>query len=174
MKKITISSIPTSIEDFIVLRNEIAISPEGGAAIFLLAMKLYVENSEFGNQSIIAAVDRDKLTEGDVYKGFQLMNSAKSLFESQLKKNILIPNSYIAGATPENNYVVNLPYVYEFSVNKYSGNEADGNIKLFVRSFGADSDRPIHLQKNNRGLWKVSNWSSVIVGIKKAPVDDDI
>ena len=48
--------------------------------------------------------------------------------------------------------------------------------KVFVWSSGADSPRPLTLIKNNRGLWKATNWSSLTVGIRPpaAPLDDDL
>ena len=48
--------------------------------------------------------------------------------------------------------------------------------KMFVWSTGADSPRPVHLVKNNRGVWKAKNWNSLSVGVR-APVqvvDDDL
>ncbi len=174
MKTITISSMPSTIEEFVTLRDQISTTPEGGASLFLLALKIFTENENLGKQCLVVTADRNALQEGDDYKGFKIRNSDMSLIKSQLSKNNKIPNSYIQGATPENNYAVNPPFVYSFSTNKYSGNEAEGQIKLFVKSYGADSDRPITVKRNNRGIWKASNWSSVIVGIKKPQIDDDI
>ena len=174
MRTITINSLPSTIEDFVALRDKIATTPEGGATIFLLALKIYVQNEKLGEQCFVVAAERQALQTGDIYKGFQLSNSSLNLIKSQLAQNPKIPDSYIQGATPENNYSVSLPYVYSYSENKFSGSEAEGRIKLFVRSYGADSDRPITVVRNNRGLWKANNWSSVIVGIKKPQIDDDI
>lgn len=174
MKTVTINSLPTSVDEFIKLRDQFAVTPEGGAAIFLLAFKLFSENKTLGEQCLIIAVDRDHLQEGNTYKGFQMMRGDISLMTSQLSKNSLIPNSYIKGSNPENNYAVKLPFVYNFSTNPYSGSEESGQLKLFVECSGADSARPLHVKRNNRGLWKTNNWSSVIVGIKKKQIDDDI
>ena len=174
MEKITINSMPSTIEEFVQLRDQIAQKPEGGAAIFLLAMKIFVENEQLGRQCLVVAADRNSLQEGNDYKGYSLLRSQMSLLSSQLSKNPKIPNSYIEGATPENNYSVSLPFVYTFSRQKYSGDESEGVIKIFVKCYGADTDRPIQLRRNNRGLWKATNWSSVIVGVKSPPVDDDI
>ncbi len=166
--------MPSTIEEFEQLRNQIATTPEGGATIFMLALKIYYTNQSLGHQCLVIAADRGHLTEGNIYKGFQLMRSDLSLITSQLQRNPKIPDSYIKGGTPENNYSIQLPYIYEYSENRTSGTENEGYMKLFITCYGADSPRPIHVKKNNRGIWKVVNWSSVIVGIKKPPVDDDI
>jgi len=174
MRTVTITNEPLSISEFEKLRDELSTTPEGGATIFLLALKIFSKDKILGNQCLVLAADRNSLTEGNVYKGFNLMRNDLSRIESQLNQNNKIPDSYIKGGSPENNYSIQLPYIYEYSTNPSSGNEGDGLIKLFVTCYGADTPRPIHLKKNNRGIWKVNNWSSVIVGIKKPPIDDDL
>lgn len=174
MKTVTITQQPRTVDEFVKLRDEIANTPEGGATIFLMAYKIYNENQSLGEQCLVIAVDRGSLQQGNIYKGFQLMRGDISRMNSQLSSNPKLPNSYIKGSSPENDYSVNLPFVFEYSTNPYSGNEEEGYLKLFVECSGADSPRPLHVQKNNRGIWKAKNWSSVLVGIKKKPVDDDI
>lgn len=170
----TISSVPTTIEEFKTLRDNLSTTPQGGATAFMLALKIFAKDEQFGHQCLVLTVDRNSLSQGNIYKGFQLSRSDISRIKSQLSYNPQLTNSYIKGATPENNYTVNLPYVYSYTTNPTSGSEADGYMKLFIACYGADSPRPIHIKKNNRGVWKVNNWSSVIVGIKKPPIDDDL
>lgn len=170
----TIQKLPTTIEEFETLRNQLSTSPEGGATAFMVALKIFTSDQQLGHQCFVLTVDRNNLSQGNVYKGFQLNNSDISRLKSQIKYNPKLADSYIKGGLPENNYSINQPYVYEYSTNPTSGSEADGYMKLFIKCYGADSPRPIHVKKNNRGVWKVSNWSSVIVGIKKPPIDDDI
>jgi hypothetical protein len=57
--------------------------------------------------------------------------------------------------------------------NPHNGN-TDTKAKVFVTSSGADTARPIHLLKNDKGFWKANNWSSLVVGVKfiKKVVDD--
>lgn len=171
---IKITSIPTTVEEFVQMRNQKAETPEGAAAIFLLALKIYTQNPELGKQCFVVIVDRKLLSEGNVYKGFAIFSSDMSLIKSQMSKNKLIPNSYIKGSKTANNYAVELPYVYQFSKNKYSGDKSKGEYKLFVACSGASTPRPMSLRRNNRGVWKVRNWSSVLVGIAKPEIDDDL
>jgi len=172
---ITVKQVPKTIEDFVKYRNKIAKTPEGGATVFLLALKIYTDNPKLGKQCLVVAIDRNSLQTGQIYKGHELLKSDMSLIKRQIiNKNRQLPNSYIKGSNPENLYKVKLPYVYEFMSNPSSGDAATGNYKIFVKCSGADSPRPITLVKNNRGYWKASSWSSVLVGIKKPPVDDDI
>lgn len=171
---IKITKIPTTVEEFVILRNQNAQSPEGGAAMFLLALKIYTHNPELGKQCFVVSVDRELLREGTVYKGYKIFNTDMNLIKNQMNTNKLIPNSYIKGSTTNNNYTVELPYVYQFSDNRYSGDKSKGIYKLFVACSGANTPRPISLKRNNRGIWKVRNWSSVLVGIAKPEIDDDL
>lgn len=170
MTQITISKQPINIDEFIALRNQIAITPVGGAAMFLLALKIYVQDNIFGHQCLVATADSSCLWEGDVYKGFMLNSSDFNLMKSQYSQNPKIPDSYIEGAVPENNYESKLPYKYNFTSNSIEGEYA----KLFVICNGADSPRPIHVKKNDKGLWEALNYSTMFVGIKKPPFRDEI
>jgi len=135
---------------------------------------MYIDNPDLAKQCFVTIVDRGSLKQGNVYKGYQLLDTDMNLIKRQMANDKNIPNSYIKGSKPENHYAVKLPYVYEFSANKYSGDKAAGSFKLFVACSGASSPRPMHLKRNNRGIWKVTNWSSVLVGIAKPPIDDDL
>lgn len=170
---VKIDKIPDTIEDFITMRNEIAVTPEGGAAMFCLAMKIYIDNQELGEKCIIAIADKSELKKGDTYKNYTL--SSWMTVKSASLRYPLIANSYIIGATPENGYKVELPYKYEFKSGTYSGDPKTGKTKIFVKCYGADSARPIHMTKNDKGLWKASKWSSLYAGMKpvvEKEVDD--
>jgi len=174
MGAISINKQPTTIDEFLELRNQISNTPEGGAALFTLALKIFVENENFGHQCLVIAVNQNNLTAGNVYKDFQLSRSELNLIKSQFNQNPRIPNSYITSSNVENNYEVQLPYNYEFTTNIYSGSKDEGSIKLFVKCSGADSPRPIIMNKNDKGIWKADSWSSLLVGIKKSAKKDDI
>ncbi|MEN8120351.1 MAG: hypothetical protein ABFS35_08390 [Bacteroidota bacterium] len=171
-QSVKIADQPGNVDEFVTLRNAVASTPEGGAAMFLLALKIYVDNPKLGQKCLVISVDKSLLKEGKVYKGYKLGDSDLDLIKRNLNNNKLIPNSYISGSKPENSYKVELPYEYEFTVNLL-GKAKDGT-KVFVKSSGADSKRPMILKKNNRGLWKVTTWSSVLANIKKPVEDDDL
>jgi len=163
---------PKNVEAFVTLRNAIAVTPEGGAAMFLLALKIYVDNPKLGEQCFVISVDKSLLKEGEVYKAYKLANEDMDLIKRNIDNNKLIPNSYILGSSPENSYQVKLPYEYKFNVNLL-GKAKDGT-KVFVKSSGADNKRQLMVKKNNRNLWKVTTWSSVLINIKEPVEDDDL
>lgn len=48
--------------------------------------------------------------------------------------------------------------------------------KMFVYSTGADTPRPVALTRNDKGLWKGVEWSSLEVGIRASATNrtDDL
>ncbi|OQY02201.1 MAG: hypothetical protein B6I20_07145 [Bacteroidetes bacterium 4572_117] len=171
-QNIKITKQPHNIDAFLTLRNVIATTPEGGAAIFLQALKIYVKNPKLGKKCLVISVHKSLLKEGKTYKGFKLASSDMDLIKRNIENNKLIPNSYILGSAPKNNYKVELPYEYEFSSN-ILGKTKDGT-KVFVKCSGSDTKRYLILKKNNRGLWKVTTWTSVLANIQEPPDDDDL
>ncbi len=164
---IQIDRVPQSTDEFIQMRNELSTHPYGGAALFLLALKVYKENPELGNQLLVLAVDKKRLAEGDVYKGYDLVRYQKQMIDEQLEKYPFLPNSYIKGAKPENNYNVQLPYIYEFTVDSMSGDpKHDEIVKVYVKCYGADRHRPIQMHVNDKGIWKAMEWSSILTGVR--------
>ena len=175
---IQIDQVPQSAEEFIALRDQIATTPQGGAAAMVVALLIYANDEQLGLQCLTIAVDRDRLEEGIAgYRGWQLRRRDIRRIETQIKAGPHIPRSYIEKATPENGYSLpDLPYVLTFSTNPYSGDPDAGAYKLFISCSGASSPRPITVRRNHRGIWKASEWSSLISGVK-APaqgIDDDL
>ena len=49
--------VPATIEEYVELRNEVATKPEGGAAMFVLAMLMYVADNKPGLWAFTVALD---------------------------------------------------------------------------------------------------------------------
>jgi hypothetical protein len=177
---LSLNEIPTSLPAFIALRDQLAQTPEGGAVIIVLALYLYAHapESELGQHALIIAVDRSRLRETtDGYQGWGLLAIDFQRIQRQLRDYPWIPRSYILGTDPQNGYrVSDPPFQFEISNNVHSGDPALGVYKVFVRSSGAASPRPVTLKRNNRGLWKAREYSSLLMGLvpPKKSVDDDL
>lgn len=167
LETVTIHQIPTSTEEFIELRNKMATTPQGGASMFILALKIYAENAELGKNCLIIASDASLLVPSKGgYKGFSIGSSTWGLIKRQIRSYPYLPNSYIVGSSAKNAYKVKLPFQVDSHSNPYSGNLEDGNFKIFIKCSGASSARPIRLTKNRKGYWKAKEFSSLLVGIK--------
>ena len=73
-----------------------------------------------------------------------------------------IGKSYFKGATPSNDYTSDVPYEIEVIENDYS-DDAEGYKRLFLKSGGADSPRPITLRLAKDGNYYV--WSDSFIGL---------
>jgi hypothetical protein len=168
IEPVHIDRLPQSIKEFVALRGQVAQTPQGGATMMIVALLLYAEDEALGQQCLTVAVDRGRLVEGtEGYKGWQLRTSDVRLIGSQIGKQSYLLQSYVKGATPENGYQLPaLPYVFEFSDNPYSGDPDSGTYKVFVSCSGASRPRPVTVKRNDRGIWKAHEWSSILVGVQ--------
>jgi len=174
-----IEKIPTDTASFIELRDQIATTPEGGAAAFIVAMAMYAINPSTGLEAMIIQSDKNLLSPSNSgYKGFNFGSSASFLM-GQFEAKTYIAGSYIQGTSPEQGYVFPTENIQiEISRNISSGSDSDGKVKVFIACTGADSPRPITLVKNDKGVWKAFEFSSLMVGVrpmtkKSGPEDGD-
>lgn len=169
---VTIGSLPQSEDEFVAMRNEIAKTPEGGAALFITAMITFVKNRELGMKFFTIALDQGNLSGGNVYKGFKpgpgIMYHINRLADA---RRAHLPFAYIEGASPSNGYAASLPYRLIMSRNRYSIMKED-RIKVFIACSGVTMPRPLTMQKNDKGHWKVSEASSLFVDVS-APKKND-
>lgn len=77
----------------------------------------------------------------------------KGFIKERLNGKFYKTFSFFEGATPENGYKPNVPYVIKVSENPYSFDEENW-ATLYVTSGGADNPRPIKLRKKpSTGQW---------------------
>ncbi len=167
-EEVVIPGIPDSIEDFMELRNSTAVTPEGGAAMFVLALYLYSAEKDFGLDAVtVMLVNDDRhLKRGDSgYKGYSPVNPVRYLLNRVVVKPY-IARSYFKGSVPENGYALptGSPLKLSITRNKYSV-ISEREVKVFVYSSGAATPRPVKLKRNSAGIWKADEFSSLVVGV---------
>lgn len=76
--------------------------------------------------------------------------------------------SYFEGATPANNYTPSQPFTVKPFENPYSrDNYAQGYIKIFLRSGGADTERYVVLRhKPSTDEWFINQFEGLLMGIR--------
>lgn len=173
-QELQIPSIPSDLDAFLELRDDLAQTPQGGAAIFVTAMLMYEQDKELGLQAFTIALDRNLLSKNQSgYKGFVPKRSFQSNLRSYFAPRSYIGRSYVKGTSPEKGYTLpDAPYRMQLSTNIHS-EQSDGSMRVFIKSSGADSPRPVTLKQNNRGLWKVTNYSSLFMGMRRPALDID-
>jgi len=170
-KTITADQLPTTIDAFVDFRNEVAKTPEGGAAVFALAILMYTKDQEVGKQALTVAIDKSHLSQGDTYKGYSPPSSINYHLKRLLQRPY-IARTYVKGTDAKQGYKLPSKLKFESSRNPYS-KQSNGDIKVYIQCSGADSPRPITLRKNNRGLWKAVNYNSLFVGTVPPVVEED-
>jgi hypothetical protein len=168
-QNIQVGKIPQSVEEFVALRDQIARTPQGGAATMILALLAFAEDASLGQACLAAAVAPERLVEGRAgYGGHGLGVRDLQLIQMQIGNQPHIPRSYVQGAIPENGYALpDPPYPFAFQSNPHSGDEASGEYKVFIVSSGADSARPLTLRRDEEGIWRAREWSSLLVGVRQ-------
>jgi len=166
-QSISIQVLPSSIDEFVALRDTMSHTPQGGAAMMIVALYAYTQGEALGHPCLAVAVDHSRLEEGpNGYKGWQLRTVDRRRVQQQITGRAYVVHSYIQGTSPENGYRLPAPpYVLELSSNPYSGDVESGTYKVFVASSGAASPRPVTLKRDARGIWKAYEWSSLLVGV---------
>lgn len=140
-ERIVFDTLPQSYEQFISLPSAAMSTPFQTAAMTVLALCFYPQNSELSLKML------------DFLRGPRPLNGAdKQFIADRFRAKVYVPRSYFVGSTPENDYQPNAPYTVEVSENQYSYEE-QGIAKLFISSGGADSPRPIKLRKAKDGKW---------------------
>jgi hypothetical protein len=175
---VIVDKIPASLEEFITLRDTLAVTPQGGAAILIIACVMYTRDSALGEQCLVIALARELLVQGGTYKGYALSAKEKNFLRKHIGKDSgesYLPRSYARGTSPENGY--RLPdgkLVFEYTYNEYSGDMKQGVFKVFITCTGADSPRPVTLTRNDKGFWKAYAWHSLLVTVKPPLFEDDL
>lgn len=174
-KTLSLAGVPKNMDDLLALRNQQANSPEGGGLVFVAAMLMYAQDEALGMQAFTLALDQSRLTEGTIYKDFAPLAGVQQDIKNYFGKHKdHLANTYILGTKTQDNYKLPAaPYKMDFSRNKYS-TQSNGDVKVFVKCSGAASPRPISLRKNDKGIWKVVEFSSLFVGVAKPKPADKL
>ena len=175
MTIINLVKIPDNIEEFVKMRDELATTPEGGAAIFVMAMILFGNDIKMGEQAFVVALDRYNLSaSANGYKGFMPSNSLKFHLDRFVSKPYW-GKTYILGTNFEQGYQLPAELKVETSRNP-SSQQSNGDIKVFVKCTGADMLRPITMRVNDKGIWKAYECSSMFVDMRapKQIISDDL
>ena len=168
LEPVTIAALPRSIEEFVALRDQVAVTPQGGAAMMVVALLLHAQDEALGAQCLSAAAASERLSEGGGgYQGWRMRRGDLQRISDQIRQQPYLPKSYIQGTHPENGYELPAaPHEIAFTSNPYSGNPAEGRFKVFVACSGAATPRPVTVKRSALGIWHAYEWSTLVVGVQ--------
>lgn len=93
--------------------------------------------------------------------------------QDRLRGKAYLPFAYYEGASPRNNYQPGIPYVLSIQEDPRPQDIEPGYLRLFLKTAGADSPRPIKLRKKeSTGEWFLWEYSSILSGIRMPASED--
>jgi hypothetical protein len=163
---IEIGELPATIDAFIAMRDRVARTPEGGAAVMAMALACYARDPAAGLPYVTVAIAMDLLEDDPAgYKGRRPRRVILQNLRDRLHgEKAHIARSYVQGTRWDDGYALPagpLTVRVKQQANSVQGERA----KMFVYSSGADTPRPVSLARNDKGLWKATEWSSLEVGV---------
>lgn len=176
-EEVTLQKIPTSAEEFTQMRNQLATTPEGGAAMTVAALLAFSKDPKVGLQCLTLILDKRNVVRGNVIKGYAPLGSVMYHVNriSGYKMWPYLGFAYLKGATSQNNYAVSAPYTVATMRQKNSGSDASGKVKVYIYCDGF-RPRPVSLHRNDKGIWKAYEMSSLFLNVTQpasmAPKDD--
>ncbi len=155
--KVTFPKLPETFEQFSALAQAEQLSaPENACAMFLLALHLYTKDKDAGVKAV------------DLLRGPRPMNNHEIQFlRDRLIDKAYLPLAYFNGATPQNNYA----YTVEFTADPRPRDCEAGYMRLYLKTAGADSPRPVKLRQKD-GNWYLWEYSGVLSGIRIPAAED--
>ncbi|MBQ6554117.1 MAG: hypothetical protein IJR45_07650 [Firmicutes bacterium] len=154
----TFNSVPAGVQELSLLPEAVLTSPFAAAALSVLAFCRYGEDTQ-------AAIDMINFLKGPQ----PLSNYDIQFLRDRLAGKGYKPFSFFEGSSPQNNYTPAVPYTITVSDNPYSYNN-EGYATLYLKSSGADSERPVTLRKKGEQwfLWQITFLSDI-----RTPAADD-
>ena len=159
--QIIIQKIPESLQEFEALAAGQR-TPEKISALFLCALSLFDRNMADGVSAM------------NLIRGPKPMTPYDAQFlRDRLRGKAYLPLAYFEGATPQNGYKPNAPYVLNVLSDPRPQDIEPGYLRVFLKTAGADSPRPMKLrQKASTGEWFLWEYSSILSGIRIPAAED--
>jgi len=167
-KIVTIDALPTTMDEFVAMHKRVALSAEGGVAMFILAAKLYTKDKELGLQAFTLTLGPANLSEDlGGYEGY----GPTIAFRGQLRyldEKPWLADSFFVGTRQANGYALGSPPYRMKIVRNQATKQPDGAMRLMVDCSGALS-RPFTVQRVD-GVWVMKdNGSSLFVSVRVPP-----
>lgn len=158
--KVEFYELPTTLDMLRLLPQSSLLEPHYAAALLIPALCLWPVNQNAALELV------------NFLKGSQPFSKYEIQFiNERLRGKEYLPFSYFEGTTPENGYEPSRPYTLTISSVPTSFDEA-GYAKLYLKSSGADSLRPVQLrEKSSTGEWFL--WEQMLLSEIRPPVSTD-
>ena len=156
-----IQDFPTSFAEFSAMPQAGDLTkPENTCALLLCALDLFTKDRAGGVEAL------NKL------RGPRPMSPLEVQFvRDRLMDKTYLPRAYFDGATQQNNYTPSVPYTVRFYPDPRPQDMEAGYMRLYLRTAGADSPRPVKLRRKG-DEWFIWEYPGVLTGIR-IPAKED-
>ena len=180
-ERVSCERIPSTLDEFVAMRDQLSSTPQGGALAFIVAMYVYTNvDKALGAQFLCVSMDADHVKKAEeVTASLRAPVAVKGYIPSP---NVLrnmdqrcgphsnprfdkshVSRSYFVGTTPQAGYA--LPAELSILVKRQASDARDPG-RIFIVSSGADLPKPIRMVANGRGVWKAFEWSSLQASVR--------
>ena len=158
---ITFPVLPTNCEEFVTVAQDMMKKPEGTAALLIVALKLYIDARETGLEVLNFLHGPHPLSVRD-----------QQFIRDRMMDKPYLPDSYFAGARPDNNYTPDQPLTIEVQPDPVPAESKEFK-KVRLMSSGADSPRLVTLRRKASGdVWFLWDYPAIVTGIR-IPAKED-
>ena len=158
--KVTFDELPTTVDMLRSLPEANLKEPYYAAALLITVLCLWPKDQKVA----LEMINYLKGPEGLSVREIQFINE-------RFRGKEYLPFSYFEGSSPENGYEPSTPYTITISTVPSSYDEK-GYVKLYLKSSGADSPRPVQLrEKPSSGEWFL--WEQMLLSDIRQPSSQD-
>ena len=158
--KVTLQKLPESIEEFRSMSQMDLTCPENTCAMFLCALTLYLKDAESGVEAMNLLRGPRPMVPYDI-----------QFLRDRMRGKAYLALAYFEGATPQNGYTPRIPYELDVMPTPRPQDVEPGYMKVFLKTKGADSPRPVTLRKKG-DTWCLWEYSSILSGIRIPAAED--
>lgn len=174
---VIVDHVPATLDEFKIFRNKVATTPQGGIVAYLVAHLIMIDNYELGMKCLILSLDKSLLVDSAMtarrwisIEGWQLGPSETMMLgtSSFTRGRSYTARSFVDGTGGAQGYRLPQP-PYRYVIRAHARQDADPLIWKGLASTSCHDMGyvPIHVKKNDKGLWKVVNSSSFYSGCKE-------
>lgn len=136
---VILQRLPVNLQELREMPEMELTAPENTCAMFLVSLYLYLKDKKAGTEVV------------NLLRGPRPMTTYDEQFlRDRLRDKAYLPLAYFEGASPENNYTPEIPYVLEVLEDMRPQDVEPGYVRLYLKTEGADSPRPVKLRQKER------------------------
>ncbi len=162
---VAIDTLPFSAADFAALQERYAHTPEGGAALAVLALVAWTQDQPLGEEFLALAAAPECTSAAPGRTSRVLRARERALLRSRLGEYGYLPYAYLLGSTPANRYAMP-PLPLRVSARATPSAEA-GRVIVLVDCSGAEAPRPVTMTRDEAGLWRARDWSALLAPVQE-------